>query len=395
MASSLEVTTMTAAVPSSLSSDALARRLAELAGDERQVQVDFLLHLDAFDQRRAWLQAGCELLWTYCLRSLHLREGPAGRRISAMRVLRRFPMLEAPLRDGRLCLSTVSVLGPLLTPENVDDLVARAAFKTKAEVERLAAALQPRIPPKEGVRKLPDRGSAATAETPQSALILSAPGGSPAAGATLVPAPPVACGKAEPKLGGEPTPSARPSSLPRPEVRPVAEDLYSLRVTLDAATKAELDELTALLSHRISRGDLAGVLREAIHCALEKHGVRKGARAPARGKVLPAAAPKQEPSSPPAPSQRPRPARPSIPAAVRRVVWARDGGRCAWTSVEGHRCGSTWQLEFDHIRPVALGGESTVSNVRMACRMHNCLHAEQVFGREQMAAFTQGALIPG
>ena len=127
---------MTATVPSSLSSDALARRLAELAGDERRVQVDFLLHLDAFDQRRAWLQAGYESLWTYCLQSLHLREGPAGRRISAMRVLRRFPVLEAPLRDGRLCLSTVSVLGPLLPPENVEDLVARAAFMTKAEAEQ-------------------------------------------------------------------------------------------------------------------------------------------------------------------------------------------------------------------------------------------------------------------
>ena len=384
---------MTATIPRSLSSDALARRLAELAGDERQVQVDFLLHLDAFDQRRAWLEAGYESLWTYCLQSLHLREGPAGRRISAMRVLRRFPMLEAPLRDGRLCLSTVSVLGPLLTPENVEDLVARAAFMTKAEAERLAAALQPRLPPKEGIRKLSERGSGAPPEAPQSALPLVAPGASPAAGATLEPASPVA--RVEAELGGEQTPSARPSSPPRPEVRPVAEDLYSLRVTLDAATKAELDELAALLSHRVPRGDLAGVLREAIRCGLEKHGVRKGSRAPARGKASPADAPEQEPPSPPVSSQRPGPSRPSIPAAVRRQVWARDGGRCAFVAENGRRCESTWQLQFDHIRPVALGGDSKPANLRLRCRLHNILHAEQIFGREHMAAFTQGALIPG
>ena len=76
---------------SSLDARTLARRLGELAGDERQVQVEFLLYLDEFDRRRAYLELGFGSLWTYCLEALHLREGAAGRRINAMRVLRRFP----------------------------------------------------------------------------------------------------------------------------------------------------------------------------------------------------------------------------------------------------------------------------------------------------------------
>jgi len=71
---------------SSLDARSLARRLGELAGDERHVQVEFLLHLDEFDRRRAWLELGYGSLWTYCLEVLHLREGAAGRRIAAMRV---------------------------------------------------------------------------------------------------------------------------------------------------------------------------------------------------------------------------------------------------------------------------------------------------------------------
>ncbi len=51
-------------------------------------------------------------------------------------------------------VTTVRQLGPLLTAENVDDLVARAAFKTKAEVDHLVATLQPRIAPRDGIRKL-------------------------------------------------------------------------------------------------------------------------------------------------------------------------------------------------------------------------------------------------
>ena len=156
---------MIAPAPSSLAPEILACRLRELVGHERGVQVDFLLHLDEFDRRRAFLEAGYESLWTYCLQTLHLREGPAGRRIGAMRVLRRFPALEGALRDGRLCLSTVTVLGPLLTPENLEDLVGRAAYRTKAEVEHLAAVLQPRNAPKDGIRRLVERAGqrAATA----------------------------------------------------------------------------------------------------------------------------------------------------------------------------------------------------------------------------------------
>lgn len=48
---------------SSLDSDALARRLGELVGEERQVQVEFLLHLEEFDHRRAFLNLGFGSLW--------------------------------------------------------------------------------------------------------------------------------------------------------------------------------------------------------------------------------------------------------------------------------------------------------------------------------------------
>jgi 5-methylcytosine-specific restriction endonuclease McrA len=48
-------------------------------------------------------------------------------------------------------------------------------------------------------------------------------------------------------------------------------------------------------------------------------------------------------------------------------------------------------LELDHIVPVALGGRSTVDNLRLCCRAHNTLHAEQVFGREHMDQFRRDA----
>ncbi len=49
-----------------------------------------------------------------------------------------------------------------------------------------------------------------------------------------------------------------------------------------------------------------------------------------------------------------------IPARIRALVWERDGGRC-------QECGSTHNLVFDHIIPVALGGASIASNVQILC----------------------------
>jgi 5-methylcytosine-specific restriction endonuclease McrA len=358
---------MHATLPASLDSTVLSRRLGELAGHEREVQVEFLLHLAEFDRREAYREAGYASLWEYCLRALHLREGAAGRRIAAMRVLRRLPVLEAPLRDGRLCLSTVALLGPLLAEDNVAELVARAAFKTKSEIEHLVVSLQPRSAPKDGLRRLPERRDLPSAAAlplsarPPQLAVASAPATSEAA---MVPAVP-------------PVPAAGDT---RPTVRPVAADTYSLRVTLDAALKRELDQLTALLSHKIPNGDLASVLREAIHCALEKHGKRKGAVAPARKTNRTAAA------HPPAAREAGK-GRAAIPVEVRREVWKRDEGKCTWRSPDGHRCGSSWRVELDHIHPAALGGPATLANLRLLCGAHNKFHAEQIFGLAHMAQF--------
>jgi len=142
--------------PSSLDTRTLAACLRASAGEERDRQVDFLLYLVPFDSREAWREAGYGSLWAFCLGELHLREGAAGRRIGAMRVLRDFPGLEAPLRDGRLSLTTAVTLRPLLTRENLEEMVTRAANKTDEETRELVASLMPRPVPRGGIRRLPE-----------------------------------------------------------------------------------------------------------------------------------------------------------------------------------------------------------------------------------------------
>jgi len=47
---------------------------------------------------------------------------------------------------------------------------------------------------------------------------------------------------------------------------------------------------------------------------------------------------------------------------------------------KGERCPAKGSLEYDHVKPVAKGGETTVDNLRLRCRAHNQLAAEQAFG---------------
>jgi 5-methylcytosine-specific restriction endonuclease McrA len=73
-----------------------------------------------------------------------------------------------------------------------------------------------------------------------------------------------------------------------------------------------------------------------------------------------------------------------IPAAVRREVWERDGGQCTYVNAKGERCQGRHFLQFDHRIAQALGGASTVENLRLRCAAHNALAAEQVLGVERV-----------
>jgi 5-methylcytosine-specific restriction endonuclease McrA len=69
-----------------------------------------------------------------------------------------------------------------------------------------------------------------------------------------------------------------------------------------------------------------------------------------------------------------------IPNAVRRAVWKRDQGQCAFVSDSGHRCDARIGLELDHLVPVARGGTATADNIRLLCRAHNQYAADRTYG---------------
>ena len=164
----------------------------------------------------------------------------------------------------------------------------------------------------------------------------------------------------------------------------LAADSCRLHVTLTCETYDKLLHAQRLLRHTHPTGDVGAILDRALTLLIDHLERRRFARVA---------------SSRPTVGDRATSGR-HIPAAVRRDVWQRDAGRCAFVGREG-RCRETAFLEFHHVEPYATGGGATAENIQLRCRAHNQYEARLFFGdtlvRESQKAWgsTPWDMIPG
>ncbi len=200
-----------------LSDDELLRRLDELVAHSRRVEADLVAHIGEVERRRLYAREASPSMFAYCRERLHLSEAEAYMRIRVARAARRHPLLLDMLRDGRLHLSGIVRLLPVLTTDNGDALLARATFCSKREILELVAALSPRPDVPTRIRKLPRQplatnppatlhpASPASAASPAAPALVHSAGSlppSPSTGVLLSPSPefaPAGRGEADPQ----------------------------------------------------------------------------------------------------------------------------------------------------------------------------------------------------
>ena len=259
------------------------------------------------------------------------------------------------LEQGLLNLTSVGILSDHLTQENHREVLNAARLKTKRQVEELVARLHPQPPVPSTIRKLP---SASHLSVPPSAQQLDAK-------PTLQPSEQweeVASNALSPLAFA--LPQGRPAT-----VVPLAPERYKVQFTASAETYKKLRLTQDLLRHQIPNGDPAAIFDLALTALLEDLAKKKLAAA-----------------------DRPRASRDqasgsrNIPAEIKRAVWLRDGGRCAFVGRNSRRCTEQGFLEFHHVTPYAAGGQPTVENIELRCRPHNAYEAELEFGPREESA---------
>jgi hypothetical protein len=382
---------------------------------EQAAMAEFLIALADFDRRRGWEPLGHASLFAFLHVELQLSRSATFWRLSAARLLQRFPEVVEPLRDGRLCLTTTAELAKVLTEQNMAQVLPRYFHLSSREAAEVTAALQPREQP-------PLRTVVSLLDPEQRAVVNATAPAEPAGALILVPAP------VEPSaptrtlglvLAPEPALTQPARVHPRyDQVEPLTADLRRLHVTVSRQFLASLDAARDGLSNAIPGATTEQVLQAALDSLLEKQAraraqVKRPRKTIAAAKV-PTSTTSPDATVPPIPGtsratvdaqSSPSPSvappggratgrgirreghREAIPAAVCRAVWARDGGRCAWPLDGGGRCGSTHRLQLDHILPWARGGSSTVDNLRITCAQHNGLAARRVFGERWMRRY--------
>ena len=348
--------------PKKLSDRAILTRTKTLARSERAINVDILEHLIEIEHRELYLKLGYSSLFAYCTDHLRYSNSAAGRRVHAARCLRRFPSAAKKLRRGEINLSTLTLVAPILTEHNADQMLARIAGKSQRDVEVLVAEHRPPVAIRDRVRPVLTVVPRTGRDAPRSES------NSRARQVDLNPA--------------EPNPAAAaPANHSRSGSDCDTEVVKRLLVQFAASPDLmkKIERARAILSNRQRNLSFEAVFEAGLNAFLEKNCPKERAERRESRRLKRAQRGKQ-PKAVAKPAKAGRAERRAVPKAVRDAVHTRDGACCTYVGAAGRRCKSSQNLQVDHIVPVARGGGNEMSNLRLLCGKHNRLEAKRVFG---------------
>ena len=310
-----------------LSDDELLTHLGAMSVEDCELKAKIVGYLVEVDKRKLYLRMACKSMHDFCVRYMKMSKSTTFRRLAAARIVQQHPCMLPPLARGEIHIETLLVLRNHLTGANAEELLAASRGKSVEDVEMILAARFPK----------PDVPSTIVARVEQCALPVLSGSGSGS--------------------GSE----ARRLSPSR--ITPLSPSRYEVKLTASQELRDKLERATELMRHRNPGGDMAVLVECALDMLLTK------LEKELRGKTD-------------RPRQTTRSRRQgAILRGTRREVFARDGEQCTFEDGKGNRCPALGFLELDHVAARALGGSGKASNLRVLCKPHNRLVAEDTFGR--------------
>ncbi len=283
---------------------------------ERKIMHLVLSHILEIMNRKLYAELGFDSMYTMMIKKYGYSEASAIRRIDAAKLLKSVPDVAERLKSGTLNLSQACLLQKCLESDAKKGEVT-SALKTQDILE-----------------KLESRNGFETRQV-----------------------------------------LAREFDIPlksQDTVRPQKDESVRLEITLTKDQFEELKQAKNFLSHVVHNGSWAEVIT-ALASKLNKSKMGNPNKAPSRSATEFKNSKAQKITLNVSKQKREL-----ISAHLKREVFKEADACCQYQSPDGKRCGSHFQIQIDHMTPVAWGGSSSTDNLRLFCRTHNLLLAQQM-----------------
>jgi hypothetical protein len=323
----------------------LLTQMMRLIQSERDLLVSVLHHLREIERRRLFADLGYSSLFDYAVGELKYSEGQAGRRIAAMRLLKDLPAdaaarIETKITTGELSLSNVQQASSFFRDQSLAEPRRIINAEDKLQVLELLENKSVRAGQKELLRLSPE------------------------------------------------------FAMPKEKERVITDTATEVRFTMSDALKIKLESVRALLGLKganMSYAALFDAMSDLSLAALEakKFGKKRAQSLQTdlpKEKALPSTQAVNNSAAaeaPTAPSNGASNNTRYIPQSIKHFVWQRDRGVCT-------NCGTRRHLNYDHVRPLALGGGTTPDNLRLLCFQCNQRAGMRTFGVDKMRAGVGG-----
>ena len=332
-----------------LTDKVLLENTKALVRQEQELLINVLHHLREIDRRRLFSSLGYKSLHDFTERNLGYPNDQAYRRIAAMRLLRELPEIETKISQGEINLTHIGMAKKLFKDEKLAQNLMTA--KEKLDVFEEISKTSTRVAEK---------------------IILSK--------------------------------RTNPEPHKPDKVRAITEDKIELKFQASIELQEKIEKLKGRLAHKhpnLSLGELfdklcdlgletwdpgqkpprkskvvqktdssfsqEGITDLAVSSGIKDQVAAEKFSAPRKNEVLNTQAVETLVMK-------------KSQAQIRREIFQKAQNRC-------ENCGSTFALEIDHIRPKAIGGDDSKTNLRLLCRSCNQRAAIKVLGTEKMEKY--------